>query len=86
MADTCSSCGASIVWLKTVNDKPMAVDSPSAGFVDPEGDLRGLFAVVMGRERIAYALSKLPADLVNKSVAWRTHFATCPNADDHRKS
>jgi hypothetical protein len=86
MADTCSSCGKTIVWVKTIKDERMPIDSPSVGFVDPEGDLRGLFAIVMGRERVAYALSKLPAELVNKCIAWRTHFATCPNAADHRKS
>jgi hypothetical protein len=84
MPEKCKSCDADIVWATTVDGKAVPIDSPAAGFVDPEGDLRGLFAIVMGKSRVVYPLAKLPAELVNRAVAWRTHFATCPNAQQHR--
>jgi thiamine kinase-like enzyme len=52
----CSSCGASIVWLKTAAGKNMPVDAETVGDADQ-----------------VYELGK-----------HKPHWASCPNANQHR--
>lgn len=84
--DTCDSCGADIVWVTSTNEKPMPLDSPAV----PAGeDMRGLFAIVMGRKlgsRIAVSMSTFPPTMWPLFTTWRSHFATCPNAAQHRRA
>lgn len=81
MSAVCSSCGAEVVWVKTRTGKKMPVDAlatPDGNVVitrlEDSGELRG---VVLTVEEMA-------------SNAWAgrrhtSHFATCPQADAHRK-
>lgn len=71
----CKSCNASIEWVSTPTGKKMPIDGDPA----PDGNvvLRGGKAVVLGPEMLA----ELPANVPR----FKSHFATCPNAAQHRK-
>lgn len=71
---TCRSCGAPIYWALTGAGKRMPVDAePSqAGTVELRLRSGAIVAIVHGSP--------------DGAGAWRTsHFATCPNADAHRR-
>jgi hypothetical protein len=70
VADTCRSCGAPIEWAVTTKGKRIPLDP---GTFD-EGNID----VVDG---IAYTTGQLTT--VDRRR--RSHFATCPNANQHRK-
>ena len=74
----CSSCEAPIFWAKTVNGRAIPIDLESCG---DDGNIEVLFgsdgsvtANVVGKQRGLF-----PA------LRYKSHFATCPNAADHRK-
>lgn len=68
---SCSSCGAAIQWIKTKNDKSMPVDVAETECGNCSGS-----GFVAGGE----------CDKCGGSGRVRlSHFATCPNADKHRK-
>lgn len=71
----CRSCGAAITWTVTSRGKRMPVDA------EPHPD---------GNIRIRHPLTGGPpqADVVPKgseASLHRSHFATCPNAGQHRR-
>jgi hypothetical protein len=67
---TCSSCGAEIIWAKTESGKAMPLDAaPSAS-----GNLILTDGVVKHVGRGFVGCSK-----------YTSHFATCAQADQHRK-
>jgi len=73
---SCSSCGAPIVWATMATGSRMPVDfEPSEGanvvlFDGPSG----LMGVVVHGNAFAH------------KPRHRSHFATCPNADEHRRA
>lgn len=72
----CGSCGASIWWSVTEAGKSMPIDATP----DPDGIVfidRGV-AKVLGPIELALLAEGAPR--------WTSHFATCPNADEHRRS
>ena len=74
---TCRSCGAEIRWAITETGERMPLDA------DPVGSVKaGLFTITVetvdGEERVE-ARSVRPARF------YVSHFATCPNAETHRK-
>ena len=69
----CSSCGAPITWAKTVNGKMIPLDS------EPAERPTGLFTLRSDR-------GELFADSAAGTPVYISHFATCPNADAHRKT
>lgn len=75
----CRSCGKEIKWLKTISGKNMPVDIEPVHFL--EGG-KGLYvtddgAVIHGTE--------CPKEQTGSKKGYVSHFATCPNADAHRK-
>lgn len=66
----CSSCGAQIGWGKTLAGKPMPIE-PHA-----EGNL----VIRAGRIHVLSAGENSQGE-----TRFRSHFASCPNADRHRK-
>jgi hypothetical protein len=72
----CRSCGAAILWVKTVAGKAMPLDAVPA----EDGNIALMPAGAM-------VLPKETADLGQKIGArrYKSHFATCPNAAKHRK-
>lgn len=69
-ATVCSSCGAPIVWALTPAGKRMPFDAEPL-------EVRGLY-LIDTRSRNASTL-ETPYPI------HRTHFATCPHAQRHRK-
>lgn len=70
---TCSSCGASIIWVKTAAGRSMPID------LVPCDD--GNVVVEDGTARTLRKGVEPPAN-VSK---FKSHFATCPNAASHRR-
>lgn len=72
-AVNCSSCGAPVRWEKTVRGKPIPLDpKPVPGahlFIRPDG--------LVADDRSHPAGKEMPR--------FETHFATCPNASEHRR-
>ena len=76
----CKSCGAEILWIKTFSGKKMPVDAEKIHFYAGDGD--ELFvtaggAVVRG--------SRAEEGAEHTHEGYISHFATCPDADKHRK-
>jgi hypothetical protein len=70
---TCRSCGAPIEWRRTVNGKAMPIDAVPT----PSGNL-----VIDGHKvRAATEDEKVVPHLL-----YTSHFATCPDARQHRKA
>lgn len=67
-ASRCSSCGAEIIWTVTAAGKRMPVDSAPVG------------KVTVLRTNAADALTPLSRQVDH----FVSHFATCPNAQQHR--
>lgn len=68
----CRSCGAPILWATTLNSRSIPLD------VDPVAEIpRGAFRLV--------GTQSPTAEGVDAGPVYVSHFATCPNADDHRK-
>ena len=71
----CRSCGAEVIWIRTVTGQPMPVDVQPC----PQGTVRllrpGIGEVLRVDER---------AD--HDGPLYRAHFATCPHAGSWRKN
>ena len=72
----CQSCGSPIYWLKLKSGKSMPVDQPLITVENPA--LVGKLTLVTPDGEV---VSKAPLGL----RGYRSHFASCPNAKDHRK-
>jgi hypothetical protein len=78
----CRSCGAEIGWIRTKAGKNMPVDAKPIPFVEwLEGDT---LVTEEGETFRAYPSVALPADAKDVKFAYRSHFATCPQADKWR--
>ncbi len=74
---TCSTCGAKILWVRSAtNGKPMPLD--------PEQVVGGNVSVAVMRGDALATAKVLWND--PKRVAYVSHFATCPNAAEHRRA
>ena len=69
----CRSCGAPIIWGKTTAGKPIPLDEPEARLVRVRIDGDGATRLQLG------------SDTVVTTQTYVSHFATCPNADEHRR-
>lgn len=88
MTSKCRSCGAEIIWIKTFSGKKMPVDAAIVNFfLDPKG--KELF--VMENGAVVHGIKALPGEVhyypgeVHYYPGHISHFATCPNADQHRR-
>lgn len=70
----CRSCGARIIWAETLTEKRMPVDAEPT----PDGNVS-----LEPREGFA-PLATVNAPLFAAGLR-KSHFATCPNAGQHRK-
>ena len=73
----CNSCGAPIFWAKTIKGRPIPLDEQPS----PRGN------VVVSEEGTAlvYRDPSAIAPRYADSPKYLSHFATCPNAEEHRK-
>ena len=68
---TCRSCGAAIVWAKTSTGKTIPLDAAPS----PRGNM------ILDEQGVALVVPTLSG-----FGPWMiSHFATCPNAAQHRK-
>lgn len=78
--NTCRSCGARIRWATTANGNRMPIDDEPV----PDGNI-----VLSDPTPGAYAPVALLVDpdapMLDDPPRFVAHFATCPNADQHRK-
>jgi hypothetical protein len=75
----CRSCGADVLWARTVKGKAMPIDAePTAnGNVQIQNDNDGLQATVLAGQKLE--LARLAGAQLHLS-----HFVTCEYADQHR--
>jgi len=74
----CSSCGASMRWVATLQGRPMPLDpEPCADgnvMIDQDGR-----AVVLGKARAGEVRAG------GQTPLYKSHFATCAQAGQHRR-
>lgn len=74
---SCKSCGAPIRWTKTSRGKNMPIDEkPSEG---------GDFAVLPDTDPPEVEWLSSRSKTTHPGPFFTSHFATCPNADQHRR-
>jgi hypothetical protein len=69
--NTCSSCGAAIIWVVTKAGRPMPCDPEPVRMLVSTGAM-----VDVGHG---------PQPEYEVRAGFRSHFATCPDGDKHRK-
>lgn len=74
----CSSCGARIRWIRTVGGKAMPCDAQLITFTRGGGPE----AFVTPEGKVERGKRDPDGDL----TGYISHFATCPQADRHRRS
>lgn len=80
MSWSCRSCGAPIRWVETENGRRMPIDPEPYTGESPAG----LF-VLRERERAPSLAIATPPLAFPGEPLFRSHFATCPNAKEHRR-
>lgn len=80
----CRSCGAEIIWIRTASGKSMPCDA--AGISYSEVLLPG----VKGNKILTLVtesgtIVRTEFDPAGDKIGYTSHFATCPNANQHRK-
>lgn len=75
----CKSCGAEIIWIKTKNGKNMPCDAKPISYRNtfPQGSL----VLITPDGKVARG----EFDPSSDTIGYLSHFATCPNANQHRK-
>jgi hypothetical protein len=71
---SCRSCNAPVLWVATATGKQMPIDAIPV----PDGN------IILDTDRIAHVLpdaAQPPPDVLR----YVSHFATCPNATQHRR-
>ena len=76
---TCRGCGKPIAFIKSANGKSIPVDPEPICFMPEEG--LDKFVLMDGTVQRGRALEE--AD--KTAIGYRSHFATCPAADDFRR-
>lgn len=78
----CKSCGAEIIWIKTQSGKSMPCNPERIVYWKKPGG--GSRKIVTPNGEVLSA--KLEGDPTKAAgMGYISHFATCPNADMHRK-
>jgi len=72
----CSSCGAQIFWAMTAAGKSMPLDRRPV----ENGN------VILDENQIAEVISPTNRRALRGRKTFVSHFATCPNADQHRRT
>ena len=73
----CSSCGADIIWHKTIKGRPIPLDR--------EPTLRGNVIISEEGTALVYRDPSAIAPRYADEPRYLSHFATCPNAETHRR-
>ena len=77
----CKSCGAEIIWIKMQSGKAMPVDYNQVTYWKKTGGSKKI--VTPNGEVLS---GEIEGDLNTATgVGYISHFATCPNANQHRR-
>ena len=77
----CKSCGAEIRWIKTSKGKSMPVDPDYITYWQKAGGTKKI--VTPNGNVISADVTGDPESATG--LGFTSHFATCPNADQHRR-
>ena len=77
----CKSCGAEIIWIKMGSGKSMPCDATPISYKKPEHPGAKGLTLITPRGTVVKAVFDPGGD----NVGYTSHFATCPNANAHRK-
>lgn len=77
----CRSCGKEIIWIKMTSGKSMPCDSEKISFTLAHPSDKDALVLVEPSGKI----TKGHFDPNGEKIGYTSHFATCPNADKHRK-
>ena len=72
----CKSCGAGIIWAKTIKGATIPLDAEPT----KTGNI-----VIEDGNALVYNNPDAIAPRLRSEPRYVSHFATCPNADEHRK-
>ena len=78
MTTKCKSCGADIMWCRTMGGKSMPVDTK------PDADGSNVF-VVDGLAKVLSSTQLEQARTMKGVTLFTSHFVTCPEAGKWRK-
>lgn len=81
----CRSCRAPIVWALTENGRRIPLDRDPYEGGSPSGLFSVREVVVEGSGRRSLLAIAATPDAFPGETLYRSHFATCPNAEQHRK-
>lgn len=76
----CRSCNARVEWAITENGKTMPIDPAP----DPKGNLIKTGTMIQGKPEVHVINSR--DERMPDERRFVSHFATCVNADQHRRS
>lgn len=80
----CRSCNAEIKWIKMESGKSMPVDASGISYSEtfhPGAKGNNVLTLVTERGTIVRTVF----DPAGDKIGYMSHFATCPNANQHRK-
>lgn len=80
----CKSCNAEILWVKMASGKSMPVDATGISYSEvlpPYVKGNDVLTLVTERGTIV----KTVFDPAGDKIGYTSHFATCPNANQHRR-
>ena len=77
----CRSCGAEIIWIKTAGRKAMPCNPEQVAYWQEKKGSEKI--VTPNGEVVSAELSGIPGK--QTGIGYISHFATCPNADKHRR-
>lgn len=72
----CKSCGASIFWALTPEGRSIPIDQKP---VDGGN-------IVLDENHVATVISTTDREATRSRATYQSHFVSCPNADQHRRS
>ena len=75
----CKTCGAAVIWCATTKGKAMPVDAAATA----DGNLRLIRDASGAITAHVVAMPPDPSDTGPRHVS---HFSTCPNAGQHRRT
>lgn len=94
----CRSCGTPIWWARTTKDRriPIDVEAVPVGagnlivvtdtiLATEQGEPIGLADIAVVKASGQGYVISIATHMVPEAPRWRTHFATCPQANQHRK-
>lgn len=84
MMSKCRSCGEEIIWIKMASGKAMPCDAAKISYSEilhPGVGGNDVMTLVTERGQIVRTVF----DPAGDKIGYISHFATCPNAGQHRR-